>query len=225
MTLPRSLENCIPAYGRRPLLAAIALQSVVYWGTKLITGAWPHRIMATALDDAFPLLPWMTVVYFGSYLFWVVNYILAVRQGEENAWRFLAADTLGKQVCMIFFLAIPTTVVRPAVPENAPFGWLLALLYAADVPDNLFPSIHCFNSWLCWAGIRGRKGVSAGYRAFSLIATLLIGVSTLATKQHVVVDVVTGFALAELCWLLAGHTKLAALYGAAAGKARAGASQ
>ena len=48
--------------------------------------------------------------------------------------------------------------------------------------------------------MRGRAEISKGYRAFSLIFALLVCVSTLVTKQHVIVDVIAGVGFAELTW-------------------------
>ena len=222
MDLPRRTEKLIPSYGRLPLAAALALQVTVYWGTKLIAGSWRHYDLTTALDRAVPLLPWTTVIYFAAYIFWAAGYILAVRRSRESAWRFLAADMAGKLICAAIFLLLPTTNVRPPVPKEAPMSWALALLYALDTPEDLFPSLHCFCSWLCWADVRGRKTVPAGYRAFALMFALAVGLSTLTTRQHVIADVAAGFALAEICWQLAGHTRLAALYGRIWERARAG---
>ncbi len=91
----------------------------------------------------------------------------------------------------------------------------MRFLYWADSPENLFPSIHCLASWLCWVGVRGRREVPFWYRAFSLFMALAVCACTLTTKQHVLADAVGGVILAELCWLLAGHTKLPVLYGRA----------
>ena len=38
------------------------------------------------------------------------------------------------------------------------------------------------------------------YKNFSLIFALLVCVSTLVTKQHVIVDVIAGVGFAELTW-------------------------
>ena len=214
MKLSRRSEKLIPSYGLWPFLFAVGLQFLVYFGTRLVAGDWPHMNMQTALDRAIPFLPWTVVLYVAAFLFWVTNYILAIRQGEEQAWRILAADLLGKLVCLAVFLLLPTTAPRPDIPE-APFAWAMGIIYAADAPDNLFPSIHCFCSWLCWAGIRGRKNIPTGYRAFSLVMALAVGLSTLTTKQHVLADVAAGFALAEVCWQISGRTRLSAWYGAA----------
>lgn len=213
MPLPRPVEKYIPAHTRRPLLAALVLNCSVYFLARLIAGRWPHHAMATAWDAATPLLPWTAAIYVGAYLFWAVNYILAVREDEDRAWRFLAADGVGKLVCFALFLLWPTAAARPEVPAGAPLSWLLGLIYALDAPDNLFPSIHCFNSWLCWVAVRGRRAVPAWYRAFSLVFALAVAVSTLTTKQHVLADVAAGFVLAELCWQLAGLAGLGRRYG------------
>ncbi len=202
----------VPAHSRWPLLAALTLQCAVYWGAKALTEGWAHRDMTMALDQAVPLLPWTVVIYGLAYLFWAVNYVLAVRQGRENAFRLLAADALGKCVCFAVFLALPTTNVRPDVPAGVPFGRAMEMLYALDTPTALFPSLHCFASWLCWAGIRGQKGVPAPYRAFSLAFALAVAVSTLTTKQHVLADAAAGIALAEACWQLADRTGLGTWY-------------
>ena len=200
----RLVEKLIPSYGRRPLLTALILNMSVYWGARLIAGRWPHFILETAIDRTIPLLPWTVTVYFGSFLFWAVNYILAVRLSKDRAWRFLAADALGKLTCFVLFLALPTTNIRPDLPASGLFAPVMEFLYAVDRPDNLFPSIHCFNSWMCWAGVRSRQEVPAGYRAFSLVMTLAVAVSTLTTKQHVLADAAAGVILAEACWQILG---------------------
>ena len=206
-------RQLFPARCRLPLLSALVINLLVYYASKLIAGSWPHHILETGLDRAIPLLPWTVTVYIGAFLFWGAGYIMAVRPDRENAWRFLAADAVGKLVCFAFFLILPTTVIRPDIPAGAPFGWVLGLIYAADTPDNLFPSIHCFNSYLCWAGVRGRRDVPALWRVFSLITTLAVAVSTLTTKQHLFADALAGCILAELCWQLAGRTGIGSLYG------------
>lgn len=203
----------IPAYGRWPLLLAVVSQCAVFWGAKALTAGWYHYDMTTALDRALPFLPWTSAVYVGAYLFWAANYILAVRLGEDNGFRLLAADLLGKLVCLAAFLLAPATNVRPEIPADAPLGWLLGLVYALDTPEALFPSLHCFNSWLCWTAVRGQKGVPGWYRAFSLAFALAVAASTLTTRQHVLADVAAGLALGELSWQLAGRAGLSVRYG------------
>ena len=82
---------------------------------------------------------------------------------------------------------------------------LMRLLYRIDEADNLFPSIHCLVSWICYIGIRGNKKVPLAFRVFSCIMALAVCISTLTTKQHVIYDVVAGIALAEAGYFILGR--------------------
>ena len=48
-----------------------------------------------------------------------------------------------------FFLAIPTTNVRPNIVGNGIWENAMIWLYKIDPANNLFPSIHFLTSWLC----------------------------------------------------------------------------
>ena len=94
----------------------------------------------------------------------------------------------------------------------------MRFLYQVDAADNLFPSIHCLTSWFCYIGIRGRREVPKWYRVFSCLFALAVFISTLTTKQHVIIDVIAGAALAEVAYRVAGCTGFDSYYGRIAGK-------
>lgn len=218
MKLTDRLIKIMPAYSWIPLVTAFSWNMIVYSGSKIIAGDWHHYNIETQLDLAIPFLPWTILIYFGCYLFWIANYILSARQGQEEAWRFLSADFLAKCICLFFFLAFPTTNTRPEVVPEGFWGTLMHFLYTVDSADNLFPSIHCLTSWFCYIGVRGRKNIPVAYRIFSCAAAVAVFISTLTTKQHVLADVVAGVLLAELCYFIAGHTRLAYWYGCIFGR-------
>lgn len=186
------------------LLVLLAVQLAVYYGAKLLIRGRPMLCMALPADDRIPLLPWTVVIYFGCFLFWAVNYCLILRAEQGGGFRFLRAELLGKLVCFLVFVAVPTTLVRPEIGGTGVFSSLMRLLYSADAPDCLFPSMHCFVSWMCVAGLRGKTGIPAWWKACSAVIAVLVFCATLTTKQHVIVDVFAGAALAELCWQVSG---------------------
>lgn len=194
------------------LLVALIWNVSVYWGARLIASSWPHSDLTSELDHAVPFVPWTIVIYIGSYLFWVVNYILCAMQDAKSRSRLFCADMLAKFVCLIIFLAFPTTNVRPVISKSDFWSEAMKMLYGVDMADNLFPSIHCLVSWLCWIGVRKRKDISALYRYLSLAIALAICVSTMTTRQHVMADVIGGVVLAELSYFVAGFPFMRKFY-------------
>lgn len=186
-----------------PLAAIIWNQTVYYGGGRLALGLG-HQDWTLPIDLATPFLPWTVSIYFLCYLFWGWNYVLCAKQEKPAAYRFYCADFLAKAVCLVCFLLLPTTNVRPAVEGSGLWESLMRFLYQVDAPVNLFPSIHCLVSWLCWIGVRRREDVPRWYRHFSFWMAVAVCLSTLTTKQHVVADVAGGVLLAEICWQVAG---------------------
>lgn len=182
--------------------AALLWNQLVYWGGAALAETRHHYQFSTALDRAIPLIPWTVCIYFGCYAFWALHYCLCAAV-PLRARRFFTADFIAKGVCFVFFVGLPTTMARPAVQGLNVWESLVRALYILDAPVNLFPSIHCLNSWLCWASARDIPAFSHGYKAFALCAAVAVCVSTLTLRQHVLLDVAGGILLAEICWRLA----------------------
>ena len=182
--------------------AALLWNQLVYWGGAALAETRHHYQFSTALDRAIPLIPWTVCIYFGCYAFWALHYCLCAAV-PLRARRFFTADFIAKGVCFVFFVGLPTTMARPAVQGLNVCESLVRALYILDAPVNLFPSIHCLNSWLCWASARDIPAFSHGYKAFALCAAVAVCVSTLTLRQHVLLDVAGGILLAEVCWRLA----------------------
>lgn len=195
-----SFCKVIPSYGFFPLVFAFLFNMAVYSGSRIIAKDWHHYNIESYIDRAIPFFAPSVVIYLGCYLFWAVNYILIARQSEKEVCQFFSADFLSRIVCFIFYLAFPTTNVRPVLKADGFWNQVMIFLYRVDAADNLFPSIHCLVSWFCYIGLRGKKDIPAWYRGFSCIMAILVCVSTLLTKQHVVVDVAGGILLAEICF-------------------------
>lgn len=79
---------------------------------------------------------------------------------KRHCYRFLMADWLAKAVCFICYVVYPTTNTRPEIVGSDIWAQLMRFLYSMDAADNLFPSIHCLVSWLCYIGIRGNKSTA-----------------------------------------------------------------
>ena len=106
------------------------------------------------------------------------------------------------------YLAYPTALPRQAITTDGLFPWTLGLIYDIDPPRNCFPSLHV--AWAFVAALSCYR-VHRGVGLMAMVWAGLIGVSTLYTKQHYVVDVIAGVMMALLAYvlLLRGHERAA----------------
>ena len=106
---------------------------------------------------------------------------------------------LASLVSFLIFALYPTVIPR-LVPTGAGMtAEAFALLYRLDPASNCLPSLHVSLAWLAAAGV-----LSEGRRSGALFCLWagFITWSTMTTKQHYLVDVVAGLALAAICRLL-----------------------
>ena len=208
----KKITGIVPAYGFFPLVFSFVFNCLVYSGSRAVAGSWYHHNIESNLDLRLPFLPQFLIIYFGCYIFWAANYILAARQDREEVYRFFTADFISRCVCLVIFLAYPTTNTRPVIEGSGFWDLLAGWLYSIDAADNLFPSIHCLVSWFCFLAVKGQKKIPIWYKAVSIILAVLVFHSTLFTKQHVIVDVAGGIFLAQGCFWIGKHTEIWHIY-------------
>ena len=195
-------KKLVPTESLLPLALTVICNFSVYFGSRIFTTNLVHHEITFAWENKIPLWSWTIVIYWGCYLFWIANYVIAARRDREFVYRFFCAEVCAKLVCLFFYVVYPTTNVRPLIEGTSIFDkWMIAL-YQVDAADNLFPSIHCLVSWFCCIAIRNNEKIPKWYRLFSYVVTVAICLSTLTTKQHAFVDVIGGIAAAEGCFHL-----------------------
>ena len=210
------------------VIFTVTFNCLTYYGARVLTADRFHYDLTNSLEERIPFLPWTILIYWGCYLFWIVNYAIGCRREREEAFRFMSADIVAKFVCLICFLVFPTTNVRPVIEGHSLWEELMRLLYQVDAADNLFPSIHCLTSWLCVIAVRGNQRIPKWYRGLSVLIALSICISTLTTKQHVIVDGIAGVLLAEGSYFFVKKSgfsgwyadKVTTLYGMIAGRGK-----
>ncbi len=203
----KTVGKVIPKYGFFSVIFCFVFNSLIYTGLQILMKKAKHFDLTTPLDKAIPFVPMWAFVYLGCFLFWAVNYVLITRLGKEEWFCFATGDYLSRIICGIFFILLPTTNIRPEITGNSFPELLIQFVYWIDAPTNLFPSIHCLVSWLCFVGIRGKSYVPKWYQVFSALFAIAVFASTLFTKQHFIVDVIAGVVIAEVCYFIGRHTK------------------
>mgnify|MGYP000050260346 FL=1 len=193
-------------YAIIPLIACFSWNMLVYWGTRRINADMKHFDMTLPIDRATPVIPVFVVVYFGCYISWIIYYIASVRVGRYECARFVTFDIITRTCCAILFIVIPTYNIRPDITGEDIFSCALRFLYKIDAADNLFPSIHCLVSWNCYIGVRNIKEYPVSFKNMAAVIAVMVFISTLVTKQHVIADVISAVAISEVCWLVVNKT-------------------
>ena len=205
--MKRMFTRILPLYGILPILCSVVFNFIVYFGNRLITSGWTHYdISIPFLDDRIPFQTWAIAIYVASYAFWAIGFLLIARDEKEVCYGIFSGELIGKCFCLLFFLFLPTAMIdRPSGFElKNVFDRLTQLVYDLDAPDNLFPSIHCMESWFVARGVFRCKNLRYPifWRIFSVCMALAVFASTLLVKQHVFLDVLGGVVVAELGLLL-----------------------
>ena len=205
----KKLEKWIPGYALWPLIALVLVNLIVYYGSRILVQDAARFDLSTALDARIPFCPAFIVFYILAYAQWCFGFIVIAREDRATCRRVLGGEMIAKLICLACFVALPTQMNRPEVAGNGLFEGLTRLIYRADAPINLFPSIHCLDSWLCFRGAQKLKRTPRWYAPVMLAFTLLVLASTVLVKQHVVVDIPAGILTGEIgLFLMRGKRKM-----------------
>ena len=204
-TIRQAIDWILPSYARIPLVLLVIINLSVYEGTQFLMMHAKHWDLSLSLDARIPFRPAWIVIYILAYLQWAVGYVLIARENQAHCNRVIAGELIAKLICMLIFLALPTCIDRPKVEGGGVFAALTRMIFAADLPGNLFPSIHCLESWICFRGAIGMKRVPRWYAPAMLMLTLLVCASTVLVKQHVLMDIPAAILVAELGLWLSGR--------------------
>lgn len=193
----KKLSSIIPKYAYFPLLMAVVANTLVYNVSKLITNNFVHYDFSMKIDGMIPVVPVFIIIYILCYIEWIIGYIMIARESKDYCFYYIIADIVAKVICLICFFVIPTTYVRPQL-ETGIFNDMIAFIYKVDGPVNLFPSIHCLESWLCFRGSIKMKKASKLYKGFMFVYAILVFLSVVFVKQHVFIDIIGGILVVEL---------------------------
>ncbi len=149
----------------------------------------PRYDFALPIDAQIPFLPWSGLIYW-SYFGLFIGGAYVIRPAQfTRLWVGVLVCNLASYLMYCLFTA---HVPHPDISYVQPV-WLNGMyrrFYLLDDPGNTLPSLHCALSGLLGWNVRKHSPLW-------LVWAVAIALSTLTTKEHVLLDLLGG-------WLLAG---------------------
>ena len=163
--------------------------------------ALPRVDISIPLDHSLPLIPAFSWLYVLSYVYPLIPLFITRdwHRFSSGAISFMIANF----TAFIVYMALPVFMQQPELGHSLSERLLRAIYDHDFVPSaNKLPSMHVIAAWLicfmCW-----KQGLGKLAEWGIALIAVLITVSTVFTKQHLILDVVTGIAWASGCWYFA----------------------
>ena len=184
--------------------AAIALFFYVYFWVILHPLSATTVMPVTWIDELIPFFPPSFFLYVSLWVYVGLGPALAGDARELAAWG--AVSVAMAAIGLGIFLALPTKVPDFGVDL---FRYpLLAFLKRVDVSGNACPSLHvafaAFSAVVLHTQLTAMRAPRA-LRSGNVLWCLAIVYSTMATRQHVALDVIAGLALAAVAAIAYVH--------------------
>jgi len=153
-------------------------------------------------EKSIPFMPLSIIPYMASGLFFCIVFFSCKNKNQLKilTWRMLFATVTAG----IFFITVPLrfSFAKPEVPHVI-LGLPFSFLEAFDSPFNQSPSLHIAFAFIFWSVF---KGITK-WRIFLMVWLILLGVSTLTTYQHHLIDILTGAILAHITFIIIPYRK------------------
>ena len=171
----------------------LALQTLLYFGCEFFQSKI-HNVKRP-VDDKIPFLPWTVL----PYCFWfpmIAFYPLIVFRTDPHSYcGYLTTMVMEIVLSVVCYLIYPTSFQRP-VPPDGFWGNFMKFVYHGSYRGlNCAPSLHCSSCFLVICVSFTCAGMSLWVRAFTVSIAIMIVLSTLTTKQHTLIDVLTAVPL------------------------------
>ncbi len=163
----------------------------------------PYHVIHVWLDDKIPFVEYFIV----PYLLWFVYvgavfFYLFLKGTKKEFYRYCCFLFSGMTLFLIISTVYPNGhLLRPtSFPRHNLFTLAVQLLYQADTPTNIFPSIHVYNSIAAHRAVMNNPKLSGNrlIRVGSFILMVSIILATMFLKQHSALDVMCGIVLGIL---------------------------
>ncbi|MBP3469931.1 MAG: phosphatase PAP2 family protein [Lachnospiraceae bacterium] len=197
--------------GKAGKIAVVFLYAIIYFSVFFYLEnrtMESYHIIECGIDRWIPFCSIFILPYLMWFPYQIILWIYFLTGGldDKEYYRFIAYVCSGMSLFLIISWLYPTAVnLRPQyLAADGIFERMVLGLYCVDTPTNVLPSIHVYNSIafhvvFCRSFERGR---GQWWKMGSFVMSQLIILSTVLIRQHSVIDLIMGFLMAVMGYLL-----------------------
>jgi membrane-associated phospholipid phosphatase len=170
------------------------LQSAITSGYNLLTD----------VDKIIPFVPEFVWIYHTLTPVFFITTVLMIEK-KNVFFSALFSVFVASVIMIMFYTFFPVFYPRDGYTEASLSGLMVEFTRTIDGANNTFPSAHVTFSWILafFAGMSVYAKKNKWIKPVYLLWAILISISTVVLKQHFIIDVFSGIALAMACFVLA----------------------
>lgn len=157
------------------------------------------------LDDLIPFNEWFVIPYVGWYVLIAVSLLYFALYNVTGFRQLQIYIMITQAVAMVAYIIFPNMqTMRPdTFAHDNLLTKLVGVIYAADTPSNVCPSLHVAYSIGIASVWLKEKSASKTWKVILVFIVALICASTWFMKQHSVVDAIAAIPVCVLAeWLV-----------------------
>lgn len=181
-------------------IVLVVFETIMYLLAKF--SPFEPTILLSTLDQKLPVIQSFVMFYYLWYIYLIVLPCIFYYKDKKNFYKYFTLTALSVIIAFFIFFLFPTTIERGNIvfEENTIFTILLKIIYFTDTPIlNCLPSMHCTLCFIFIYLTLKLRNFKWYYKLLIIITNVLIIVSTLLIKQHVIWDVLAALLLVIIC--------------------------
>lgn len=183
------------------------INAFIYFFVKLFIT--DYNLIGSPLDSYIPFLPSFIYFYMMWYPFEILCLYYIYKKDKEVYIKTLVALVISIIIMHFIFIVYPTMVNRPVVDSfNSLTTLILYITFKSDTPVNCFPSGHCIICFIIIFTFLRSENITVKIKTLIITLNILIVLSTLFVKQHVIYDVVASLILTLISYYFISELKI-----------------
>ncbi len=185
----------------------ILFETTTYFITKLFE-TYPHIIYEFNFIKI-PFNPYFVYFYCAWYLMLFIIPMHLYIKDKNTYYKYFTSNIISIIISNIIFIIYPTTIIRGNITTNNIASYILNIIYKLDTPIlNCLPSTHCLLSFLFIYSLIDTKEINIKFKLIYIIMSILVVLSTLFIKQHVMIDVISALIISIFAYIIVNITNI-----------------